>query len=1098
MKSLKNCTENKFGTDSRTERSGSAETGMAAARRGLSGRVAALGRFVFRLLPWILIAGMVVTGIVIVRLPALLTHIVRSRLDALGMNSTGINVAEITHHRIILADGFTGRPEDGITITRIEAEYTIGGLRNGHLNRLAVTGFRGQVKRRGHGSWELAGLEPLLARLPDGSTPGKDLLIDRLELTDAGVEVQGAEKSIEVRLNGILTSVRKAASGSVSGEGKLSVSVLDTLLSIGGNAAWPEGSGRITFEAKAADLETWLGTLAAYGLRLPTEAGPIRGSIGLSAAINLTGPRSGNGTAEVKSVLLDAAFSVPAGGSRNGSGSDGSLAARTCLENVSLSAVANLDNAGTLSVDYEGGWERLETALAGGKEETRIVVHRTDLSGKTGLAGREKPSTDLRIRVQKGSATREDLSLDFEEADIGITASATGRPEIEAAVRTFQTIAHDARLHGPSLVFSLHDRNLNITVESATLSYGKVLSAPLTLRGTVRLNDSRPQIDMNAELGSLSLPAEYQLEVPALHITGNPDRFHIEVPTLQSPRFTGLAVRDLRIDADRTDSVPAFEVSAHAECLPDAVRAFLPPEWSIREIPRDIGIKGRLSDPARSRDFSCRIEVPDQAVVLHSPQADLSAEMTAAMTVEGNADRLTGRVEITSGEMQIATSIGDFSLKKVNLTAETGNCPVSVFAGSDAESLAGISVEGLLSAEGDSTFKDPGIGIGNFSCAVPWHWDHVSGFSVSRSPDDSPGSLTVASLRYHSLEMSPVTLSVSGGKDGITLIQGKLHTPDGSIHADLTVEGSLEPGPRAGVSFSVEVPDLSRATGLRNLIKETGNTDIEKLEGGLTLSGDVRIDPAQEHWQGTGRITLRDLSLALDTPRAVVNGINADLRFPDIRQGVSEPHQTLTFSDALIGTMAIGAGRVALMVENRETLFIEKGELGWCGGTLTAHALKVNPFKPDLDFVLYADNIQLGQLFALQTTLQGDAEGTLYGRLPFSFREGKVRYAGGFLYAVPGLKGCLRITNPEILTANIPANDPRRAQLNAALRNLELDLLRIDISGPTDLTRLAIRVEGRSADDPKLPPVKLNTNIEADINDVIDLGRTFERLNLLP
>ena len=46
------------------------------------------------------------------------------------------------------------------------------------------------------------------------------------------------------------------------------------------------------------------------------------------------------------------------------------------------------------------------------------------------------------------------------------------------------------------------------------------------------------------------------------------------------------------------------------------------------------------------------------------------------------------------------------------------------------------------------------------------------------------------------------------------------------------------------------------------------------------------------------------------------------------------------------------------------------------------------------------------------------------------------------------------------------------------------------------MTRVAIRVEGRSATDPTLQPVNLNATIEAPINDLIDAGDILKKLKI--
>jgi len=131
----------------------------------------------------------------------------------------------------------------------------------------------------------------------------------------------------------------------------------------------------------------------------------------------------------------------------------------------------------------------------------------------------------------------------------------------------------------------------------------------------------------------------------------------------------------------------------------------------------------------------------------------------------------------------------------------------------------------------------------------------------------------------------------------------------------------------------------------------------------------------------------------------------------------------------------------------------------------------------------------LAQVFALQQTVPGAAEGELYGKLLLPFRGGNVYSSGGFLYSVPGQSGRSRLDQADALLSGFPQDDPRLPQAEEALKDLSFDFLRVDFGGGNGKTNMTIRIAGRSGSNPGLPPVKLNTNIEADLNELIDVGR---------
>jgi hypothetical protein len=190
--------------------------------------------------------------------------------------------------------------------------------------------------------------------------------------------------------------------------------------------------------------------------------------------------------------------------------------------------------------------------------------------------------------------------------------------------------------------------------------------------------------------------------------------------------------------------------------------------------------------------------------------------------------------------------------------------------------------------------------------------------------------------------------------------------------------------------------------------------------------------------------------------------------------------------------MPIDGGRVVFQIESPRSLFLERCDLNWCGGTVLTHAVRFDPADAQFDVVLFADNIDLVRVLSLMKGFDGSGSGALYGKLPLSIRKGSIQYRDGFLYSVPGQTGELRISKAGLLTAGIPKTAENYESLKLAedaLRDFRFSLFRLDLTSTAeDDTQLRFRLEGRSAKPDMQRPVKLDVNVKGALQQYIDLG----------
>lgn len=149
--------------------------------------------------------------------------------------------------------------------------------------------------------------------------------------------------------------------------------------------------------------------------------------------------------------------------------------------------------------------------------------------------------------------------------------------------------------------------------------------------------------------------------------------------------------------------------------------------------------------------------------------------------------------------------------------------------------------------------------------------------------------------------------------------------------------------------------------------------------------------------------------------------------------------------------------------------------------------------EPAFDLTLYADGVGVGCVLSLFKQFKGTGSGSLYGKIPLAYRDGKVAYGEGFLYNKAGEKGRLQIKDAGILTTGLAQAAGSRERLEAvkeALTDFHLDefRLRLNPHGGESDTKLKLEIVGRPAKHPEARGVHLTVNIKGALQEIINLG----------
>ena len=190
--------------------------------------------------------------------------------------------------------------------------------------------------------------------------------------------------------------------------------------------------------------------------------------------------------------------------------------------------------------------------------------------------------------------------------------------------------------------------------------------------------------------------------------------------------------------------------------------------------------------------------------------------------------------------------------------------------------------------------------------------------------------------------------------------------------------------------------------------------------------------------------------------------------------------------------LALDSGSFWFRADDMSSLLLTEGRTGFCGGTVRVYALHMNLASLDAGFTLYLDDLEAGEILALLPGVEGSATGTIHGKIPLSWRDGRIRLRDAYLYSPPGQVGKLQLSETDAVVENLRAAgvpDSTCDDLRRALANLDYTVLRMDLKQNRDGTgRLDVKLEGSATEENLTIPVSLDLGFNGQIQDLLNVG----------
>ncbi len=309
-----------------------------------------------------------------------------------------------------------------------------------------------------------------------------------------------------------------------------------------------------------------------------------------------------------------------------------------------------------------------------------------------------------------------------------------------------------------------------------------------------------------------------------------------------------------------------------------------------------------------------------------------------------------------------------------------------------------------------------------------------------------------------------------------------------AFQAILDMSGPLLNGSLQAEADWFEMPDQKALARLAPDFDDLNLAGQGRLKANISLEGPLLIPDVS--------LSLRDVAVTSRRRDLEVSGLSGSVRVERLVPFSSPGNQVLTVDRLRLGALEAEKGFLAFRLEDHDRLFLEK--MHWSlpqGGTLTAQAARFDLGTQQGEVEVLLDKIDLVALLARLTDGKIGGSGLVYGRIPLSYAQGKVRLDTGYVHALPGT-GRLGIRDEEWLKSlmyyinEAMAGHPYLAlvaeRMEEALRDFQYHYLTVDLKrrGRETAARVELRGRGVKGDPPQeIGALVLNIN---DLDELIN------------
>jgi hypothetical protein len=576
---------------------------------------------------------------------------------------------------------------------------------------------------------------------------------------------------------------------------------------------------------------------------------------------------------------------------------------------------------------------------------------------------------------------------------------------------------------------------LSIRIESEGLDNWKISTSGMTVTSPVLMEI--PQIQADLRTVRDGLECHFQMDT-ILKSFNNPK---LEINPPFHRQWSGSA----KYFFNNTDWLIDMEIMS-----PEALADKQSSGWyRITSADMDVGFfipnaklsgEGNLEKGHADADLKLAgIYMDTHAVSVELPTVVLNAEMILDVKEDEKVKNLNFQVRFMNTGIRFGAANANFP--DISLTGQTG--------WSGLENV----IHGTLKIEdGDLLDTMHDAGIQGITLELPLVWP------PTHKADEGSLEIGALMLKEKNLGKIKATLRQDGHGGEIKGAYDSRLFPGLILHFDGNGINSRK-GLETRFQFEIPTYKIPKNFDLGDFFPDA---DEIFVDGRITVNGDFYKSGSK--MTSSVHINTQNVNISMKGPELAVNNVQIDFTLADLFELRSLPHQHIQFDTASVGNIKLNDGSIYFQMQSVDRFFIEKTSFKWCGGNVDTNAAILSIPIENIGLTFYCDRLKLAEVLEQLGGFKGEGEGTVNGRIPIRYDNGKIRFDQGFLYSTPGDSGTIRLTGTDILMAGIPAGTPQFSQIDLAreaLKDYRYDWAKLDINTERENLNLELKLDGK-------------------------------------
>jgi hypothetical protein len=456
-----------------------------------------------------------------------------------------------------------------------------------------------------------------------------------------------------------------------------------------------------------------------------------------------------------------------------------------------------------------------------------------------------------------------------------------------------------------------------------------------------------------------------------------------------------------------------------------------------------------LSAKAESGDIDAAVMLMARAVRIASGSESINIPkllLKARAQIDNAANGSTGvRFDLRAPNTGIKFKDGEIKISDVAISGKLNR-----------DDDRQITLGGLLQFSGaGGQFSRFGARVGGARGKIPFKWP-VKGKTAK-------GSVSVANLKYKGMELGRISSQIRQTAAGFAFEGRHQSALLPRMKLDFNGQSRLFIDAPAGASVHFKLFRPAAAPEI-DLGKFYPDAQGIRIKGKFQLDGDLALDT--KGFNGMIRAAVDNGSLFVGKNKLALEGIRLFLSLPELPKIRSAPGQQIHFTRISLGDFVAQKGRINFQIESDRSFLIEKMHFIWCDGNVETQAIRLSPGVEDYGMTFYCDRLNLAKVLEQFGAAAATGRGTVSGRIPLQYANGKIRFDDGFLFSTPGEGGKINLTGTEILTAGIPPNTPQFVQMELAreaLKDYDYSWAKLNITSQGEELLLQMQMDGKPA-----------------------------------